>query len=558
MANGCRDLMLVDREHSTMNTDRARTLGGLLRAQALTRGEAPFVHFEGHTLSYAAMDARVTRAAQGFASIGVAHGARVCIALPNGIDFLLAWFGLARLGAIEVPINLEFKGPQVKYVVEDAGAEILITSVSFLAEHRESLDECAGLHTVVLVDEAPGVLPSIRLTIRRFGDMLASECNLEALRPVLPSDPVAILYTSGTTGSPKGVLLCHEHEITIAESVAKSIELTSHDCSYNFFPLHHNTAQGIITCSALVAGAQMLLVDRFSRSRFWQDVQAYRCTAFFGMGAILEMLNKDSDGPALAEGHALRIGWGIAMGVEQVKRFTDLFGVEFITGYGSTEVNMVSMTSRHDPKPGSVGKLLDDFEVAIVDERDQPLPRGTVGEIVVRPRRPFITFLEYWGRPQQTVEAWRNLWMHTGDAGRIDEDGYLYFVDRIKDVIRYRGNNVSSLEVENILLDFPSMQEAAVIPAPSELGGYEQEIQAVLVLAEGQRLDAKAIIEHCSGKLPYYAVPRFLDIVDALPKTATGKVRKTELRARGLSAGTFDRVAAGIAVRSHEARGPSR
>jgi crotonobetaine/carnitine-CoA ligase len=302
----------------------------------------------------------------------------------------------------------------------------------------------------------------------------------------------------------------------------------------------------------------MLLIERFSRSRFWEDVKAHGCTAFFGMGAILEILNKDPDGPVSSRGHSLRIGWGIGMGVEQVKRFSDLFGVEFITGYGSTEVNMVSMTSRRDPKPGSVGRVLEDFEVAIFDESDQALPPGNVGEIVVRPRRPYITFLEYWGKPRQTVDAWRNLWMHTGDAGSIDSDGYLYFVDRIKDVIRYRGNSVSSVEVENVLLDFPAVEEAAVIPAPSELGVYEQEIQAVLVLAEGHQLDAGAVIRHCSEKLPYYAVPRYLDVVDALPKTSTGKVRKTELRERGLSSSTWDRVAAGIPVHSHEARAPAR
>jgi crotonobetaine/carnitine-CoA ligase len=350
------------------------------------------------------------------------------------------------------------------------------------------------------------------------------------------------------------VLLCHEHEITIGESIAASIDLRPSDCSYNFFPLHHNTGQGIITCSALLVGAQMLLIDRFSRSRFWEDVKAHGCTAFFGMGAILEILNKDPDGVALAQGHRLRIGWGIAMGVEQVRRFSELFGVGFVTGYGSTEVNMVSMTSRADAKPGSVGKILDDFEVAIFDESDQPVAHGNVGQIVVRPKRPYITFLEYWGRLRETVDAWRNLWMHTGDAGFIDADGYLHFVDRIKDVIRYRGNNISSVEVENVLLDLPAVQEAAVIPAPSALGGYEQEVQAVLVLAQGYELDAEAVIRHCSEKLPNYAIPRYLDVIDELPKTSTGKVRKTVLRERGILPTTWDRVAAGITLQSHHAR----
>lgn len=529
-------------------------MGNILHAQSLARGEAAFVQFEEETLSYARMELLATKAAKGFASIGVMHGARICVALPNGIEFLAAWFGLARLGAIEVPINLEFKGPQVRYVVEDAGAQILVTTQRFLTEHHEHIEGCLGLHTVVLTDQAPGESPSSRLAIRSFQQIVENDYDLEGVQSVRSSDPVAIMYTSGTTGLPKGVLLCHEHQITLGENIANSIDLKSSDCFYNFFPMHHNTGQAIIACSTLLAGAQMLLVDRFSRTRFWPDVKTHGCTVFYGMGAILEILNKDPDGIATSKGHTLRIGWGIAMGVEQVSRFSELFGVGFITGYGSTEVNMVAISSGGDSRPGSAGKVVDDFEVAILDESDQALARGNVGQIAVRPRRPYITFLEYWGKPRETVDAWRNMWIHTGDAGSIDADGNLYFVDRIKDVIRYRGNNVSSVEVENVLLDFPAIQEAAVIPAPSVLGSYEQDVRAVLVLAQGMQLDAEAVILHCSAKLPYYAVPRYLDVLEQLPKTSTGKVRKTELRERGMSPATWDRVAAGMALQSNHAR----
>lgn len=257
----------------------------------------------------------------------------------------------------------------------------------------------------------------------------------------------------------------------------------------------------------------------------------------------------------MAQGHTLRAGWGIAMGAEQVERFTKLFGVQFITGYGSTEANMPVMSPMGLVRDGLAGKVLPDFEVAIVDEADRPCAPGEVGEIAVRPRRPYITFLEYWGKPQETVQAWRNLWFHSGDAGIMDADGWVYFVDRIKDVIRHRGNNVSSVEVESVLLELPAIQEAAVVAAPSELGGYEQEVRAVLVLAAGHAWDPESVIRHCAERLPYYAVPRYLDCVEELPKTSTAKVRKTDLRVQGLLPGTWDRVAAGLQLKpSHPAK----
>jgi crotonobetaine/carnitine-CoA ligase len=526
-----------------------RTIGELLHRQASERGRAPFVVHSGHEFSYSEVDLLARSAAAGFAGAGVKRGDRVCLALPNGMDILIGWLGLACLGAIEVPINLEFKSHQVKYVLEDAGATMLVAESKFFRDHREVILQCQSLTTVVLVDDPSGVDPG-RLELASFAKLRSASPAEPGAFSVKGSDPMAILYTSGTTGMPKGVLLCHEHEATIGGNIAESFRLHESDRFYNFFPMHHNTAQGIITCSVLYAGASMLLIDRFSKSRFWADVRDHRCTVFYGMGAILEILNKDPDGPVASRGHTLRAGWGIAMGAEQVEKFTSLFGVQFITGYGSTEANMPTMTRLGEVKEGLAGKILPDFEVAIVDEYDRPRAPGELGEIVVRAKRPYITFLEYWGKPKETVQAWRNLWFHSGDAGFLDESGQLFFVDRVKDVIRHRGNNVSSVEVEGVLLELPAVQEVAVVAAPSEMGVYEQEVRAIVVLAEGHAWNPEAIIAHCAEKLPYYAVPRFLDRAAELPKTPTAKVKKNELRAQGLLTGTWDRIAAGIKLQS--------
>jgi crotonobetaine/carnitine-CoA ligase len=526
-----------------------RTIGHLLRQQALERGDKPFVAYAGRELTYSAMDDLARRTAGGLALAGIRHGDRVCLALPNGIDILTSWFALACIGAIEVPINLDFKSHQVRYVVQDAGAALLITTAGFFQLHREELLKCESLGAVALVDDPAGC-DTGHLKLMRFAQIQATDALKFDEASVRGSDPMAILYTSGTTGMPKGVLLCHEHEVALGENIAASLRLTQDDCFYNFFPMHHNTAQGIITCTVLRAGARMLLVDRFSKSRFWPDVHEHKCTLFYAMGAILEILNKDPQGPAMAQGHTLRAGWGIAMGAEQSDKFTRLFGVQFVTGYGSTEASMPVISEMGPLQEGLAGTVAPGFQIAIVDEADQQRPPGELGEIVVRPSRPNITFLEYWGKPKETVQAWRNLWFHSGDAGYIDAQGRLFFVDRIKDVIRHRGNNVSSVEVEGVLLEMPAIQEAAVVAAPSELGGFEQEVRAVLVLAAGQAWDPEAIIRHCADRLPYYAVPRFLDCVQELPKTSTAKVRKIELRTQGLQPATWDRVAAGYHLKA--------
>jgi crotonobetaine/carnitine-CoA ligase len=532
-----------------------RTLGGLLHATAELRGNSTFVHFDGVDLSYAELDFRASRVAHGFARLGVRPGDRVAIALPNGIDFLVAWFGLARLGAIEVPVNLEFRPREVLYVLDDAQAGVLVTDEAFTRRMGDTLRSAQDLHSVVIAGpvsvERADISP---LRLMGLDELLARDASHAELSDVHAGDTTAILYTSGTTGHPKGVMLCHEHQISLGENIAASLSLGEADCFYNFFPLYHNTAQGIITCAVLVAEARMLLVGRFSRSRFWSDVKAHGCTRFYGMGSIVEILNQDPRGVAAAQGHTLRTCWGIAISAGQSRRFAELFGVEFVTGYGATEANMVAMTSDQSLHPGSAGPVVArDFEVRIVDENDCEVAPGTVGEIVVRPRRPYVTSLGYWNRPDATVESWRNLWLHTGDAGRFDDQGRLYFVDRIKDVIRSRGNSVASAQVESVILAMEQVAEVAVIAGPSDLGELDQDVYALIVPVAGRAVDPAEVVAHCARHLAHYAVPRYVEVVDELPKTPTEKVRKNELRARGLGPAAWDRKIAGVDVRAQHA-----
>lgn len=516
----------------------ARTMGALISQRARTHADSVFVEVGGASVTYREFDALVTRVARGLMAVGVSHGDRVCLALPNSLGFLAASFGLMRLGAIQVPLNLEYRSAQVAYVLADADAKMLVSVGAFVAEHRDTLVE-AGLDAVVLMSGVPE--PGLSAS-RSWADVLvAGELEKAALPEVVPSDTLAIIYTSGTTGDPKGVPLCHEHELTLAENIAASIALTSEDCFYNFYPLHHNTGLGIITGAVLTVGARMLLIERFSKSAFWPDVVRNGCTVFYGMGPILEILDKDRAADTRANGHKLRVCFGIAIGEGQAEKFSRRFGVDFVSGYGSTEVNMVAIAPMLAGHPASAGKVLDDFEVAIVDPTDHIVPVGEVGEIVVRPRRPFITSLGYWRKPAETTRVWRNLWAHTGDAGRLDADGYLYFVDRMNDVIRHRGNNVSSLEVETLILTMDEVSEVAIIPVASELGEFDQDICAVIVAREGVELMPAQVIARCGEELPRYAVPRYVELVAELPKTTTGKVRKNVLRNTPASAARWDR-----------------
>jgi crotonobetaine/carnitine-CoA ligase len=514
-----------------------RTLGCVLAARAADQPGAVFVEIDDTTITYGEFDDAVTAAAAGLAGLGLRHGDRVCVALPNGLPFLAASFGAIRLGAILVPLSLEYRDSQVAYVLADADARLLVTSPHFLDEHRDVIEDSVLDIAVVTGDTAPD---ERRLRLPVWSE-IAQGGGPVGEAEVHSRDPLAIIYTSGTTGDPKGVQLSHEHELTLAENIAASISLSAEDCFYNFYPLHHNTGFGIITLAVLSAGARMALTERFSKSRFWKDVSEHSCTAFYGMGPILEILDKDETADAAADGHTLRVCFGIAIGEEQAQRFRKRFGVDFVLGYGSTEVNMVAIAPIPNGHPGAAGRILDDFEVAVVDSDDSPVRLGEVGELVVRPRRPFITSLGYWRKPAETAKAWRNLWAHTGDAGRLDADGYLYFVDRINDVIRHRGNNVSSLELERLIVSIDGVSETAVIPVASDLGEYDQDICAVIVPQESRTVRPQEVIELCRAQLPKYAVPRYIEFVSELPKTPTGKVRKAVLRSASASAARWDR-----------------
>jgi crotonobetaine/carnitine-CoA ligase len=363
---------------------------------------------------------------------------------------------------------------------------------------------------------------------------------------VSPYDPSVILFTSGTTGPSKGALLTHNANVRAARATCDLMEYRAGETLFNAFPLFHVNARYTSVVPALwLDDARLVLHDRFSASRFWDIMREEGVTAFNFMGALVMMLFKQPERPDDAD-NPVRVAYGAPAPVAVLERFEQRFGLQLIEVYGSTELAACLENRPSARKIGTCGRPSPDYEVEIHDEHDRPVPPGVVGEIVVRPREPHIMVEEYWGNPEATVQAFRNLWFHTGDRGRMDEEGWFTFVDRVKDAIRRRGENISSWEVEQVLNDHEAVAESAAIGVPSEL--TEEEVLVAVVLKEGASLTPEELLDFAQERLPHFAVPRYVRFVDELPKNHAQRIQKTVLREQGI-ADAWDREAAGYVVR---------
>ncbi|MGH3639177.1 MAG: AMP-binding protein, partial [Mycobacterium sp.] len=363
-------------------------------------------------------------------------------------------------------------------------------------------------------------------------------------------DPASIIYTSGTTGPAKGVVVPHAHMHTFAAHVVDQLEIVSTDVYYVCLPLFHANAQFMQVLPCLMTGGEVVMADAFSASRWLADLRDCGATVTSLLGVMAQYVFNRPASDADVDHHVRRMVT-IPMPSVIAEDFERRFDTTCIEAYGMTEICLPLYRPAGEPlRPGSCGKALDEwFEVAIVNpDTDEPMPDGEVGEIVVRPRYPFTTFLEYHAMPERTVEAWRNLWFHTGDAAHRDADGYYYFLDRLNDRIRRKGENVTAYDIEVALTELPEIVESAVIAMPATEG--EDDIKAFVVIEDGAAPpDPIAVLGHCVKRLPYFAVPRYLEFIAELPKTPTGKVLKRTLRASESTAAEWDREREGWTVK---------
>jgi crotonobetaine/carnitine-CoA ligase len=393
---------------------------------------------------------------------------------------------------------------------------------------------------VIVVGE-PIELPK---PVSRFEDLFAHEPV--AFVESEPHEPSSILFTGGTTGPPKGVVLSHSHNLNVAQGFVDLVGYTEDDVLYSVFPLFHANAKFMSVLTAMAAGASLVIDKRFSASRFWETCRRERVTAFNGMGEMLRILLKQPERDEDAQNN-VRMVIGAAAGAELIGQFEQRFDVAVLDVYGLTETGPVTAIGWDNRRPGSCGVPVPWYDVRVVDDRDLDVAPGETGQIVIRPKRPHVMMERYWGNDAATLGAMRNLWFHTGDLARQDDDGYIWFLERGTDSIRRRGENVSAWEVERVLADHPGLLEAAVFGVPAELGG--QEVMVAIVPKPGTEITPEQLLDFCTGRMPHFAVPRYVRLMDKLPRSHAQRVLKPELKAAGVEAsGVWDREAAGYVV----------
>ncbi len=516
---------------STPGTE-LRTLPAMLLRNAEQEPDAAFIHDELGTLTRAGAVELARGMAHAFARLGIGPGDTVAVMLENRREFIACWFGLGCMGAIEVPVNPANGGPRTAHILNDARCRVLVTDADSLGKIREIAGQLSHLEKVVVIGE--GECEEFETVA---WDDLERDSERGQLRMSDFSEPVAVMYTSGSTGPAKGALLSHGHHWTNGSQPTSLFGIDRSDTLYCCLPLHHNMAQGYGVWVAIASGGSIALAPRFKADTFWAEIERHQATVLSFVGAMLVLLAKRPPAPDDLE-NSLRLGFGIPIPPDLHEVFERRFGLELVHAYGSTEATIVAWNHGPDRAVGAAGRILDDYEVRIADEDDMALPQGETGQILIRPKLPNSMFSGYWRNPEKTLSAWRNLWFHTGDRGRVDERGNLWFEDRIGDVVRRMGEFISSYEVEQVLLGHPSIQLIAAFGVPSEL--VEEELMVAVVLNEGAELTADELREWCRGKLSSFAIPRFVDFRAELPLTPTGKIEKFKLRKEGVTATTDD------------------
>ena len=544
-----------------MSADRAVTdksgwvVGKVLAEQARTKGDAPFIQFEdGPMHSYAMAHELSNRVGNGFAGIGVGFGDNVAVMLNNRLEYLWTWFGLSRIGAVHVGINTALKGNFLTHVLGNTRSRIGFFEPEYLPWLADIEDDVPDLQTVYVPGDIYDTdnLPAFkRIEVRCFDEIMAGGPE-EIGVGISYRDVGMIMFTSGTTGPSKGALMPHGHLYLFGLCMKTHLGMTTADHYYIPMPLFH--AQGILMqlYATLITGSSAVLTRQFRATTWIDDIRKHKATLANLLGVMNDFVlrqpakNTDTD-------NNLRIVSAVPVTNETLENLRTRFAIpKFNEIFGMTECNLPVCRPIDAPdEAGCSGKVWDEyFEVIIADpETDEEVPMGEVGEILVRPKEAYCFMQGYNGMPERTVETWRNFWFHTGDAGRMDKRGFIWYIDRIKDTIRRRGENISSFEVEAVFLEHPAIAEVAAVAVKAEEGG-EDEVLACIVLADGAEAPVpEDLLDFCTPRMPYFAVPRYIEYVTEIPTTPTAKIQKNKLRDRGLSAAAWDRDLAGYKVR---------
>jgi carnitine-CoA ligase len=529
-------------------------LGDVLRRRAETHRTETFLKFREGEITYGEVDTMADRVAQGLIAAGVGRGDHVAIMLPNCPEIIYAVFALARLGAVAVPVNTGYRGELLRHVLDSSDSTMLIIDESYVERLPPLLPRLSGLERVIVRG---------RGGVTGAGDGLgggAVDASLDGLgRPAVPlshllghgadapqadlhfADMQAIMYTSGTTGPSKGAMVPHALALTCALDSLNFLDRWGKTI-YCPLPLFHAAGLWDGMMSALLSGGAIAVVERFSASRFWDDVRHFDAQVTMSVFSMIPILLNQPPGPRDKD-HPLETFYMGKSVLDEPLR--ERFGVRSAETYTSTEVGIATASPYGEWRLGSCGQVHEErFEVAVVDELDREVGPGEPGELVVRPKQPYVITSGYYGVPDVTAACFRNMWFHTGDRVWYDDDGYFFFLDRMKDAIRRRGENISAFDLECEINMHPAVLECAAIGVPSPLG--DEDVKVAVVLQPDTGLEAADLIAYCERQLPRFMVPRYVEFVDALPRTPTDKIAKYRLRElgdHGITEGTWDREA---------------
>jgi len=529
-----------------------RKLGKILRLQAEAIPDHPFLLADERRFTFRQVNSLANSYAAGLSGLGLEAGGRVVIFMESCPEYVFATFAVNKLGAVWVPVNTDYKGEWLISAFTASRSRILVTDDKLLARVLQLGDQLPFEYVIIngRVEEKDRSAASASLV---------SVADFEALEDIEGDDAgihygdtAAILWTSGTTGAPKGVMQSHNVWITGAQSVANMYGLREGDICYNCVPLYNSAAWVTNIYPSLVCGITCAMDPVFSVSDFWDRCRYYGATTVFTLGAMHMFLWKRPERPDDAD-NPVRTAMMIPIPEEIKNEFCRRFGIGdgISQGYGQSEV--MGLLCRIDDgrkqwKPNSLGEPVPSIELKVLDENDREVEPGTVGEFAVRPREPYAIFNGYFDNTEDTLKSLRNLWYHTGDLGMQDKDGDFFFVDRKQDYIRYKGRNLSSFQVEGVVSKHPGVKEVAAHGIASRELASEAELKIIVVKQDDSSLTEEDLARYINDNAPYFFVPRYIEFVDELPYTPSGKVQKYRLRERGVTPTTWDREKAGFIV----------
>jgi crotonobetaine/carnitine-CoA ligase len=530
---------------SNIVKNKMPTISAILSEEAKENPGKLFIMEGKQTFSYKDIEEQSCRIANSLLQMNVKVGDKICGLLCNSFEHVCIWLAVGKIGAVFVPVNVLLDVNLISYTINDSDARILILDQGSIAKLGSIQEQIKNIEKVIVIDGREQLSTS-RWEVWTYNQLLQGSPQPANIQ-VKGTDLSTILYTSGTTGLPKGVMLSHEYFVVGGELMIDKLKQGTEDIFYSTLPFYHIMGQISGVCCPICAGAQVVLAKRFSVSQYWSDVRKYGCTCSCLTGAQVNYLYQQPSGPEDAK-HNLRIISAFPVTGNIAEGFESRFGVKLRNIYGLTEALLPLIgPAEGTNKAGSLG-LPTDYEVRIADDTDHELPDYEVGNIVIRPKKTSRRIFDgYYKKPEATIEMIKHCWFHTGDMGFKDSDGFIWFAGRKKDVIRFRGENISPDQVENIINTHPKVAETCIIGVPSPAS--EEDVKALVRLKEGQRLKPEELIAFCEDKMTSFMIPRYVEFVDSLPKTATDKFEKFKLKANWKTPKTWDREEVGYKLK---------